>query len=230
MQFQKKIIQVFTFILFVSNARAEECCSCAPTHSPTKAPTEQVTLPPSCVGEPLDIFLMLDDSRSIKNVEKFMSVNFVVNLLNILDLGVDKQRVAFAQFSKTVYDVIDFNNTVSFDKPAILEHVTDNKKRTKRNGATHTNEALKEIKKVYDATSRDGVDKVVIFVTDGVPFDQPSCGKPRKGQHQIECAREEFKELMDDYPDMRFVYLAVGRAEDNEELKGLFTFDSYSPT
>lgn len=227
------IKNIFTFILIAifvvasTNAKKHqqqneedggdtECCACTPTPDPV------------CTSKPVDIMLVIDDSRSVKVPQKEKVLDFLHDFSQVLDISNSSQRVAMLQFSKSIYDQTDFNHECATDKGLFLEQLQGLKRR-RRNGATDHKAALQYTKMVFDESSREDVDKVVVFVTDGISFDQMDCGKPRKGDHQIQCARDAYAELVDAYPDLRFVYLAVGLAEEREGLKELFTWDSYSP-
>lgn len=156
---------------------------------------------------------------------------FLGDVVSVFQVGENKTKFAFEQFSKGVYGITDFDDDMATNKFDFENHIRNVRRRT-RNGETHTNKALKRAKTVFEETSRSGgiARPVVLMITDGIPFRQSGCRtKQSKGEEQIQCARDDYKALIDEFPDLYFIFLAIGLGTDNSELKGLFTFDNYEP-
>uniref|UniRef100_A0A8C1INJ8 Integrin subunit alpha 2 n=1 Tax=Cyprinus carpio TaxID=7962 RepID=A0A8C1INJ8_CYPCA len=135
----------------------------------------------SC-GGPMDVAIVLDGSNSIYPWPDVR--NFLIKLLENLDIGPDKTRVSIIQYSEDLSFLYPFSSDKNKDK--VLSAASGIEQKTGEE--TNTFEALDYVRQTAflpENGGRPGATKVLVVVTDGESTDG------HKGQEVIErCKRD----------------------------------------
>ncbi|KAF4108005.1 integrin alpha-2 isoform X1 [Onychostoma macrolepis] len=133
-------------------------------------------------GGPMDVAIVLDGSNSIFPWHDVR--NFLIKLLENLDIGPDKTRVSIMQYSEDLSFLYHFSSDQNKDK--VLLAASDIEQKT--GIETNTFEALDNVRQTAflpENGGRSGATKVLVVVTDGESTDG------HKGQEVIErCERD----------------------------------------
>ncbi|XP_042620736.1 integrin alpha-2-like [Cyprinus carpio] len=133
-------------------------------------------------GGPMDVAIVLDGSNSIYPWPDVR--NFLMKLLENLDIGPDKTRVSIMQYSKDLSFLYNF--TSDQNKEKVLSAASDIEQKT--GIVTNTFAALDNVRQkafLPENGGRPGATKVLVVVTDGESADG------HKGQEVIErCNRD----------------------------------------
>uniref|UniRef100_A0A8C1WH47 Integrin subunit alpha 2 n=1 Tax=Cyprinus carpio TaxID=7962 RepID=A0A8C1WH47_CYPCA len=133
-------------------------------------------------GGPMDVAIVLDGSNSIYPWPDVR--NFLIKLLENLDIGPDKTRVSIIQYSEDLSFLYPFSSDQNKDK--VLSAASGIEQKTGEE--TNTFEALDNVRQTAflpENGGRPGATKVLVVVTDGESTDG------HKGQEVIErCKRD----------------------------------------
>ncbi|XP_016339007.1 integrin alpha-2-like [Sinocyclocheilus anshuiensis] len=133
-------------------------------------------------GGPMDVAIVLDGSNSIYPWPDVR--NFLIKLLENLDIGPDKTRVSIMQYSEDLSFLYHFSSDQNKDKVLSAASGIEQKTGTE----TNTFEALDNVRQTAflpENGGRPGATKVLVVVTDGESADG------YKGQEVIErCNRD----------------------------------------
>ncbi|XP_016413141.1 integrin alpha-2-like [Sinocyclocheilus rhinocerous] len=133
-------------------------------------------------GGPMDVAIVLDGSNSIYPWPDVR--NFLIKLLENLDIGPDKTRVSIMQYSEDLSFLYHFSSDQNKDKVLSAASGIEQKTGTE----TNTFEALDNVRQTAflpENGGRPGATKVLVVVTDGESADGS------KGQEVIErCNRD----------------------------------------
>lgn len=172
-------------------------------------------LVPSCRTK-IDLAIVIDTSRSISPDDFKLQMQFVYDIVNFLDVGMDDTRVAAVSYSNHLFPEFGFSDFTT--KKEVLQAIKNIKH---SNGdATRTYLALEHVHRVIFAPGngeRPDVVDVVVVLTDGETnpgsYDK-HWGESGKAQTQIEAA------VIKDRPAYIFA-IGVGSAVDVNELNGI---------
>ncbi|XP_051972618.1 integrin alpha-2 [Xyrauchen texanus] len=119
-------------------------------------------------GGPMDVAIVLDGSNSIYPWPDV--INFLIKLLENLDIGRDQTRVSIVQYSNN----LSFHNNFSSDqnKEKVISMASAIPQKT--GDETHTFKAIDNVRKeafLPKNGGRPGATKVMVVVTDGESFD-----------------------------------------------------------
>ena len=116
-----------------------------------------------CVGKPLDIYVVVDISKSINDDELKQESSAVRYILQQVDIGKDKSRagiIKYHKFSSTEFDLSKITSQSALAKAKIVT-------RPVKIGGTRTDLGLIEMEKNFKNESNADRKKVAIVVTDG---------------------------------------------------------------
>ncbi|XP_072365905.1 collagen alpha-6(VI) chain-like [Scyliorhinus torazame] len=118
-----------------------------------------------------DIVYLVDESSSIGETNFELIRNFLVNVINAMDIGPDKVQIGLIQYS-TITTPEFYLNTFQ-QKREVLDHI---RSVPYRKGGTHTGEAINYMVQTYFTESRgsrinQGIPQVAVIITDGKSAD-----------------------------------------------------------
>lgn len=139
----------------------------------------KATVKLNVIGEPIkrntDVLLVLDDSNSVYDrlndteqrrvdIIKSTAVNFAEKVLNLNS----NNKVGIIKFSSEIIDkeeseTLGLSNDIEQIRQIIMKEKTNNE------GGTNYTEAFKQANKMFEKTSTENRDSVVIFISDGAP-------------------------------------------------------------
>ncbi|XP_051941707.1 matrilin-3-like isoform X3 [Hippocampus zosterae] len=132
-----------------------------------------ITSSTNCKNRPIDLVFIVDSSRSVRPAEFEKAKEFLINMVDTLEIGSDATRVGLVNYASTVK--IEFYLNTYFDKQA-LKHALARVEPL--SSGTMTGVAIKAaMEKAFIAEagarrSSMNIAKVAIIVTDGRPQDQ----------------------------------------------------------
>ncbi|XP_041668862.1 matrilin-3-like [Cheilinus undulatus] len=127
----------------------------------------------NCRNRPIDLVFIIDSSRSVRPAEFEKAKDFLVDMVDSLEIGVDATRVGLVNYASTVK--IEFLLKTYFDKSALKRALAQVEPLA---SGTMTGMAIKTaMEKAFtlEAGARAGntnIAKVAIIVTDGRPQDK----------------------------------------------------------
>ncbi|XP_028415528.1 collagen alpha-6(VI) chain-like isoform X2 [Dendronephthya gigantea] len=128
-----------------------------------------------CSRDNLDIFIVLDGSKSIQEINFARLRNFLSDIVGEFKIGEFESRVGLMQFSNKFRTVIEFD----FGKHMTTKDVQDNihKLVHQYGNQTYAGDALRLVNKhVFpgntSSSGRPDSEKILLLVTDGQPHDQ----------------------------------------------------------
>ncbi|XP_035695740.1 uncharacterized protein LOC118429367 [Branchiostoma floridae] len=155
---------------------------------------EPVDIPPPTCHSKADIHVLVDGSKSVKT-RNFPAVRqFILKLAAGFEIGPNKARIGVYQFAKdmqTEFKMNQYNN-----REALLDAI----KKIEYMNEFHTKTG-QSLEAVYDEFTqangaRDGVEKIIILVTDGKATDQvrePAQYVKNKGAHVFTVGVAKYK-------------------------------------
>lgn len=154
------------------------------TTTPTTTSTPAPTPPPlveQCVNKPMDIYMVVDISISIKPDQLIEEAKAVKSIMSQFDIGVDKTRVGIVKYHN--FTIIEYNLS-AFPTFADLNNA-DIVQRPAKVAGTRTDLGMERAKQNFDAESEAGKKKVIIVVTDGkATVPKPAFAKFLEDFHQ----------------------------------------------
>ncbi|XP_077438425.1 uncharacterized protein LOC144061599 isoform X2 [Vanacampus margaritifer] len=142
-------------------------------NSPVSARTATVTSSSNCKNRPIDLVFIVDSSRSVRPAEFEKAKEFLIDMVDTLQIGSDATRVGLVNYASTVK--IEFYLNTYFDKQALKQALARVEPLA---SGTMTGVAIKAaMDKAFIAeagarSSSMNIAKVAIIVTDGRPQDQ----------------------------------------------------------
>ncbi|XP_077395537.1 uncharacterized protein LOC144031896 isoform X2 [Festucalex cinctus] len=142
-------------------------------NSPVAAQTDTVTSSSNCKNRPIDLVFIVDSSRSVRPAEFEKAKEFLIDMVDTLEIGSDATRVGLVNYASTVK--IEFYLNTYFDKQALKQALARVEPLA---SGTMTGVAIKAaMDKAFIAEagarpSSMNIAKVAIIVTDGRPQDQ----------------------------------------------------------
>ncbi|XP_037097950.1 matrilin-3-like isoform X10 [Syngnathus acus] len=142
-------------------------------NSPVSSRTATVTSSSNCKNRPIDLVFIVDSSRSVRPAEFEKAKEFLIDMVDTLEIGSDATRVGLVNYASTVK--IEFYLNTYFDKQA-LKHALARVEPLA--SGTMTGVAIKAAMEkafIAEAGARIGstnIAKVAIILTDGRPQDQ----------------------------------------------------------
>ncbi|XP_049595695.1 matrilin-3-like isoform X3 [Syngnathus scovelli] len=142
-------------------------------NSPVSSRSATVTSSSNCKNRPIDLVFIVDSSRSVRPAEFEKAKEFLIDMVDTLEIGSDATRVGLVNYASTVK--IEFYLNTYFDKQA-LKHALARVEPLA--SGTMTGVAIKAAMDkafVAEAGARIGstsIAKVAIILTDGRPQDQ----------------------------------------------------------
>uniref|UniRef100_A0A3Q3DCX9 Matrilin 3b n=1 Tax=Hippocampus comes TaxID=109280 RepID=A0A3Q3DCX9_HIPCM len=127
----------------------------------------------NCKNRPIDLVFIVDSSRSVRPAEFEKAKEFLINMVDTLEIGSDATRVGLVNYASTVK--IEFYLNTYFDKQALKQALA---RVEPLSSGTMTGVAIKAaMEKAFIAEagarrSSMNIAKVAIIVTDGRPQDQ----------------------------------------------------------
>ncbi|KAM9786524.1 uncharacterized protein ACBT44_020047 isoform 2-T2 [Syngnathus typhle] len=140
---------------------------------PVSSRTATVTSSSNCKNRPIDLVFIVDSSRSVRPAEFEKAKEFLIDMVDTLEIGSDATRVGLVNYASTVK--IEFYLNTYFDKQA-LKHALARVEPLA--SGTMTGVAIKAAMDkafIAEAGARIGspnIAKVAIILTDGRPQDQ----------------------------------------------------------
>ncbi|XP_061552580.1 matrilin-3-like isoform X2 [Phycodurus eques] len=132
-----------------------------------------ITSSSNCRNRPIDLVFIVDSSRSVRPAEFEKAKEFLIDMVDTLEIGSDATRVGLVNYASTVK--IEFHLNTYFDKHALKQALARVQPLA---SGTMTGVAIKAaMDKAFIAeagarTSSMKIAKVAIIVTDGRPQDQ----------------------------------------------------------
>ncbi|XP_019739780.1 matrilin-3 isoform X1 [Hippocampus comes] len=142
-------------------------------NSPVSTRITTVTSSTNCKNRPIDLVFIVDSSRSVRPAEFEKAKEFLINMVDTLEIGSDATRVGLVNYASTVK--IEFYLNTYFDKQALKQALA---RVEPLSSGTMTGVAIKAaMEKAFIAEagarrSSMNIAKVAIIVTDGRPQDQ----------------------------------------------------------
>ncbi|XP_061650125.1 matrilin-3-like isoform X2 [Phyllopteryx taeniolatus] len=142
-------------------------------NSPVSSRTATVTSSSNCRNRPIDLVFIVDSSRSVRPAEFEKAKEFLIDMVDTLEIGSDATRVGLVNYASTVK--IEFHLNTYFDKHALKQALARVQPLA---SGTMTGVAIKAaVDKAFIAeagarTGSEKIAKVAIVVTDGRPQDQ----------------------------------------------------------
>ncbi|XP_069108778.1 collagen alpha-3(VI) chain-like isoform X2 [Argopecten irradians] len=189
---------------------AKACVIVVPTTTP--APTTPTTTEPPCNVTQADIVFLLDTSNSLGQVNFDRQKQFVLDVVNALDIGPDGTQVGITVFQTDIFNVFqlnDFQNKVDMENS--IKSIQFNP------GNTFTDKALKYAREVMFQPAngdRPDVRDVLILMTDGQSSDQNETLKESEQIHNT--------------TQIDVITIGVGNAIDTDELLSIASRPSYA--
>ncbi|XP_021367855.1 collagen alpha-3(VI) chain-like isoform X2 [Mizuhopecten yessoensis] len=190
---------------------AQACVKIVPTTTPEPTTIPTTTEPPCNVTQ-ADIVFLLDASNSLGQVNFDRQIQFVLDVVNALDIGPDNTQVAITTYQTVIHNVFQLNTY-----PNKIDMENEIRKIQFKPGNTFTDKALKYAREVmFQPASGDRPDvrDVLILMTDGQSSD-------RNGT--LNQAEEIHNKTQIDV-----ITIGVGNAIDNAELLAIASQPSYS--
>ncbi|XP_061700333.1 matrilin-3-like [Syngnathoides biaculeatus] len=142
-------------------------------NSPVSSRTAAVTSSSNCRNRPIDLVFIVDSSRSVRPAEFEKAKEFLIDMVDTLEIGSDATRVGLVNYASTVK--IEFHLNTYFDKHALKQALARVQPLA---SGTMTGVAIKAAMDkafIAEAGARTGstsIAKVAIILTDGRPQDQ----------------------------------------------------------
>ncbi|XP_048464440.1 matrilin-4 isoform X1 [Rhincodon typus] len=126
-----------------------------------------------CTTGPMDLLFIIDSSRSVRPFEFELMRNFVIDMINFLNVGPDAARIAMIQYSSQIQNIFSFK---TFQKKADM--IKSIKEVIPLAQGTMTGLAIKYAMSIA-FTEKEGarplvqkIPRVAIIITDGRPQDR----------------------------------------------------------
>jgi len=176
-----------------------------PTTTPVPTTTPTPTLePPVCVGEPLDLFLVVDISKSINKVEIQKERDAIELILEYIDVGKDASRVGLIKYHREAEIEFGLDEYTSNKQLEGLKLLT----RGNIKGGTRTDLAMNLMMDTFAADTKTGRKRACILLTDG-------------------RATAPLKDMINklETTDIKTIAVGIGGDVDEKELRSIATGD-----
>ncbi|XP_033751134.1 collagen alpha-4(VI) chain-like [Pecten maximus] len=135
-----------------------------------------------CGGKPADLYFLLDSSSSIRKSDNRKQLDFVKDVVTMIDIGENKTRIGVSTFSHKYHQEFSFKS--HFNKDDLLQAI-DNVSYLR--GGTDTASALRHIRlQVFTtAAARENVAHILVVITDGYSRSPKSTAAEAALLHQM---------------------------------------------